>query len=41
MDVTLDGNENSIVGRLIEIKCPYTRDINIEGDEICPDYYWI
>lgn len=31
------------VGRMLEIKCPYRRKINTEGeikDHICPIYYW-
>jgi putative phage-type endonuclease len=35
--------KSPLVGRMIEIKCPYQRKIlytgNIKG-EICPDYYW-
>ena len=32
-----------LVGRMIEIKCPFQRKIKYTGDikgEICPDYYW-
>lgn len=31
------------VGRMVEIKCPLTRKINMEGDifDICPEYYWV
>jgi putative phage-type endonuclease len=32
-----------LVGRMIEIKCPFQRKIKYSGDikgEICPDYYW-
>ena len=31
------------VGRMLEIKCPYTRKIKLKGKidgEICPHYYW-
>lgn len=40
----LDGKTKSkYVGRMLEIKCPYTRQILTEGDvkgTICPLYYW-
>ena len=32
-----------LVGRMIEIKCPYQRKIKYSGDvkgDVCPDYYW-
>lgn len=42
---TLNQNGLSkIVGRMLEIKCPYSRVINHEGQvdgEICPHYYWV
>jgi putative phage-type endonuclease len=41
---TLDGNESKLVGRMLEIKCPYSRDILTTGKldgEICPHYYWV
>jgi len=42
---TLDGDVNlKNYGRMLEIKCPYKRKINMEGeidDHICPHYYWI
>ena len=30
-------------GRMVEIKCPLTREIKMEGDilDICPEYYWV
>jgi putative phage-type endonuclease len=37
-------NLSKIVGRLLEIKCPYSREIIHEGvidGEICPHYYWV
>lgn len=41
----LDGKHISkYVGRMLEIKCPYTRQIKKEGEikgEICPIYYWV
>jgi putative phage-type endonuclease len=42
---TLDGEINlKNYGRMVEIKCPYRRKINMDGDidnHICPHYYWI
>lgn len=41
---TLDGNFSDMVGTMLEIKCPYSREIQtkgIENGEICPHYYWI
>jgi len=42
---TLDGDINlKNYGRMVEIKCPYRRKINMSGDIddfICPHYYWI
>jgi len=42
---TLDGDINlKNYGRMLEIKCPYRRKINMKGeidDTICPHYYWI
>jgi putative phage-type endonuclease len=40
---TLDGKLSKLVGRMLEIKCPFSREIKLEGeiyDEICPAYYW-
>ena len=40
---TLDGNTSDMVGRMIEIKCPYKRAIKTSGEiygVICPQYYW-
>jgi putative phage-type endonuclease len=40
---TLDNSISTLVGRLLEIKCPYSRKIKLEGKldgDICPhDYY--
>lgn len=36
-------NKTKHVGRMLEIKCPFIRKINTEGeikDHICPIYYW-
>jgi putative phage-type endonuclease len=42
---TLDGDINlNNYGRMVEIKCPFKRKINMSGpidDHICPHYYWI
>jgi putative phage-type endonuclease len=42
---TLGGGQLSkLVGRLLEIKCPYIREIQMTGEidgEICPHYYWV
>jgi putative phage-type endonuclease len=42
---TLQGDKLSgLVGRLLEIKCPYLREIQMTGEidgDICPHYYWI
>ena len=42
---TLDGEVNlKNYGRMVEIKCPFKRKINMSGvidDHICPHYYWI
>lgn len=44
MSLTLDGQVNKMIGRMIEVKCPPSRVIlnkgKINGD-ICPEYYWI
>lgn len=35
--------QTKLAGRMLEIKCPYTRKLVWEGDlngEICPHYYW-
>lgn len=41
----LDGiHRSKYVGRMLEIKCPLVRKINMDGDiidHICPIYYWI
>ncbi len=41
----LDGTTRSkYVGRMLEIKCPLSREIKMDGpikDHICPIYYWI
>jgi putative phage-type endonuclease len=41
----LDGiHKSKLVGRMLEIKCPYVRKIKHEGeiyDNICPSYYWV
>lgn len=32
------------IGTMLEIKCPFVRNINLEGEikgEICPIYYWV
>lgn len=37
-------SRSKYVGRMLEIKCPLSRDIKTEGDikgDICPIYYWI
>jgi len=42
---TLDGNRGSpLLGTMVEIKCPMTREIKTSGDikdGICPYYYWV
>ena len=41
----MDGkSKTKYVGRMLEIKCPYSRQIKTSGEikgEICPIYYWI
>ena len=41
----LDGiHKTKYVGRMLEIKCPYVRKIQMDGpiiDHICPIYYWV
>lgn len=41
----LDGkHKTKYIGRMLEIKCPYVRKINMDGpiiDHICPIYYWV
>ena len=40
---SLDNNFSDMVGRMLEIKCPYKRKIKTKGDingTICPHYYW-
>jgi putative phage-type endonuclease len=40
---TLDNKFSKRLGRMLEIKCPVTRDIHIKGNivgEICPYYYY-
>jgi len=42
--ITLDGNPNPLVGRMLEIKCPLKRKIETIGQidgGICPHYYWV
>jgi len=42
--ITLDGKPNELVGRMLEIKCPFKRKIITEGEidgVICPHYYWV
>lgn len=44
MSLTLDGQANKTIGRMIEVKCPPSRVILNKGKingNICPDYYWI
>ena len=39
----LDNSFSNLVGRMLEIKCPLSRKIKVEGEidgEICPHYYW-
>jgi len=39
---SLSNNFSPMIGRMLEIKCPYVRKINTKGDidgEICPHYY--
>jgi len=39
----LDNSFSDRIGRMLEIKCPYSRTIKTEGDidgGICPHYYW-
>ena len=41
---TMDGKRSTLIGRMLEIKCPFSRPIKLEGEikgEICPIYYWI
>ena len=41
---TLDGQFSNLIGRMLEIKCVTSRQINITGKEdgeITPHYYWI
>lgn len=40
---TLDNNFTNMIGRMLEIKCPYSRRIKTKGKicgGICPEYYW-
>ena len=40
---TLDNNFSNMIGRMLEIKCPYSRKIKTKGKicgGICPEYYW-
>lgn len=40
---TLDNNFSPMIGRMLEIKCPYSRKIKTKGQVnggICPHYYW-
>lgn len=44
MNLTLDGKFCPRVGRMLEIKCPLSREIltcGKEDGEICPHYYWV
>lgn len=44
LNCTLDGKFSPLVGRMLEIKCPLSREIQKEGKEdgeICPHYYWV
>lgn len=37
-------HKSKYVGRMLEIKCPLTREIHMDGeikDHICPIYYWV
>ncbi len=39
----LDNTFSNMIGRMLEIKCPFSRTIKTKGDidgEICPHYYW-
>ena len=39
----LDNSFSDMVGRMLEIKCPFSRTIKTKGEidgEICPHYYW-
>jgi putative phage-type endonuclease len=39
----LDNSFSDMVGRMLEIKCPFSRIIKTKGEidgEICPHYYW-
>ena len=41
---TLDHKFSPLLGRMLEIKCPYSRAIKMEGkvdDGICPHYYYL
>jgi hypothetical protein len=41
---TLDGKFSNMVGTMLEIKCPLSREIQTKGTEdgeICPHYYWV
>jgi putative phage-type endonuclease len=40
---TLTNELSKLIGRMLEIKCPLTRTIRLDGKifgEICPKYYW-
>lgn len=42
--ITIDGNPNPLIGRMLEIKCPLKRQIQTSGEiygTICPSDYWI
>jgi putative phage-type endonuclease len=44
MNCSLGGKFSPIVGRMLEIKCPLSREIQTSGQEdgeICPHYYWV
>lgn len=37
-------NKSALCGRMLEIKCPLSRQLNKDGDikgDICPIYYWV
>lgn len=43
-NTTLDGKFSNMVGTMLEIKCPLSREIQTKGTEdgeICPHYYWV
>lgn len=43
-NITLDGKFSPIFRTMLEIKCPFSREIQtsgLEDGEICPHYYWV